>query len=61
MPQQHKLEAGERPHHEDFAVGEMQQAQHAKDQRIADGDQGVGAAEHHAVDELLQEHWPSPS
>src|ERR1700680_3055802 len=58
MPQQHKLKACERAHHEHFAVSEMQQAQHAKDEGVADRDQGVGAAEHHPVDELLQEHWP---
>ena len=61
MPQQHKLQACERPHHEDFTMGEMQQSQHAKHKGIADRDQGVGAAEHHAVDELLQEHWPWPN
>src|ERR1700738_3771710 len=61
MPQQHKLKACERAHHEHFAVSEMQQAQHAKDEGVADGDQGVGAAEHHPVDELLQEHWVLPT
>ena len=56
MPQQHDLKPGEGAHHEDFAVREMQKTQHSKDQRVPDGDQRVGAAEHHPVCELLQKH-----
>ena len=46
----------ERADHEHLAVREVQHAEHAEDQRVADGDQRVHGAEHHAVDELLGEH-----
>ena len=56
-------EAGERQrqpdvgaHHEDLAVRQMEQVQHAEDERVADRDERVGAAEHQPVDELLDEH-----
>ena len=50
------LHAGEGADHEHLAVGEVQEPQHAEDQGIADRDQGIGAAQHHAVGELLQKH-----
>ena len=53
---QHDLQADERADHEHFAVREMQHPQDAEDQRIADGDEGIGAAQHHAIGELLYKH-----
>ena len=53
--QQHNLQAGKRAHHEDLAMGEVQKPQDAKDQRVADCDERVGAAEHHSVGELLRQ------
>jgi len=58
-----RREAGERQRqahvgadHEDLAVGQVEQVQHAEDERVTDRDQGIGAAEHQPVDELLGEH-----
>ena len=42
--------------HEDLTMGQVEQVQHAENERITDRDQGVGAAEHQPVDELLGEH-----
>src|SRR5262249_37484740 len=42
--------------HEHFAVREIEQIEHAENQRVADRHQRVGSAEHETVDELLVEH-----
>ena len=52
----HQEQADEGADHEDFAVREIQQVQHAEDQRVADRHQRVGGAEHQAVDQLLINH-----
>ena len=43
------------PDHEDIAVGEVDQQQHAVDHGIAQGDEGIKAAPLQGVDEVLQE------
>ena len=48
-------EADERPDHEDVAVGEVQQLEHAVDERVAEGDQRVRAALGQAVERQLRE------
>ena len=52
----HQEQADEGADHEDFAVREIQQVEHAEDQRVADRHQRVGRAEHQAVDQLLIDH-----
>ena len=52
----HQIKPGEGAHHEHFAVREIEQLQHAENQRIADGNQGVRRPEHQAVDQLLIDH-----
>ena len=52
----HQEQADEGADHEDFAMREIKQAQHAEDQRVADRHQRVGRAEHQAVDQLLVNH-----
>ncbi len=54
-------EADKGPGHEDLAVGEIDQGDDAVDHGVAQGDQGVGAAQGHTVYQLLQEHCVSPS
>jgi hypothetical protein len=49
-------EPHERADHEDLAVGQMQHAQHAEDQRVPDRDERVHRAQHDAVDQLLEQH-----
>ncbi len=49
-------QTGVRADHENLTVSQVEQVQHAEDERVADRDQGVGAAEHQPVDELLGEH-----
>ena len=43
-------------HHEDGALREVDDAQHAEDQREAEREEGVDAAERQGVEELLFEH-----
>jgi hypothetical protein len=45
---------GEGADHEDVAVGEVDEAQHAVDHGVAEGDQGVDRAKGQAIEELLQ-------
>ncbi len=42
-------------HHQQVAVGEVDEAQDAVDHGVADGDEGVETAQGQAVDQLLQE------
>ena len=49
-------QADEGADHEHFAVREIEQVEHAEDQRVADRHQRIGRAEHQAVDQLLVEH-----
>ena len=56
LNQMHGLHADEGADHEHLAVGEVQDTQDAEDQGIADGDEGIGAAQHDAIGELLQKH-----
>src|SRR5262249_32162414 len=42
--------------HENFAVREVEQVEHAEDQRVADRHQRIGGTEHQAVYELLVKH-----
>src|SRR5690606_1324685 len=42
--------------HEDFAVGEVDQLQDAVDHRVTERDEGVDAAEHESVEDLLQQY-----
>jgi hypothetical protein len=46
--------ADERADHEHLAVGEVDQADDAVDHGVAQGDQGIHAAQHQAVDDLLE-------
>ena len=43
---------GEDADHEDLGVGEVDEPQHAVDERVAEGDQGVDRAERQPVDRL---------
>src|SRR5690606_12514499 len=47
-------EADESTHHEDVAVGEIDQAQDSVDHRIAQRNQGIDAAELQGIERLLQ-------
>ena len=49
-----EIKAGERAEHEDIAVREIDEAQHAINHRVAQRDQRVDRAEREAVDELLE-------
>ena len=49
---------GEDPDHEDLGVGEVDEPQHAVDQRVAEGDQGVDRAQREAVKRLRPELVP---
>ena len=46
---------GEGPHHEDLAVGEVDQLDDPVDHRVAQRDEAVGGPQHGAVDDLLEE------
>ena len=48
-------ERGERADHHHLAVGEVDEAEHAVDHGVAERDQRVDAAEHQAVENLLQQ------
>ena len=48
-------EPGEGAHHEDLAVGEVDELDDPVDHRVAEGDEAVGGAQHRAVDQLLEE------
>ena len=50
--------AGERAHHVDLAVREVEELQDPVDHRVAERDQSVDAPERHPVDELLHEEVP---
>ena len=50
-----RAEADERAHHEHVAVGEVQELEDAVDERVAECDQGVDAAERQAVQRELDE------
>jgi hypothetical protein len=52
----HEEQPGERADHEYLAVREIEELQHAEDQRVADRDQGIRRPEHQAVDQLLVNH-----
>ena len=56
---QHDEQPDERADHEHLAVRQMHEVQHPEHERVADRDEGVGAPQHHAVDELLEEHMRS--
>ena len=46
-------------HHFELAH-QMQQTQHAEDERVSDGDERVRAAQHDAVRQLLEQRWTPP-
>src|SRR5439155_13525198 len=48
-------EADERPDHEDVAVGEVEQLQDSVDERVAERDEGIGAALRQPVERELDE------
>ena len=50
-----RAEADERPDHEHVAVGEIEELQDPVDERVAERDQGVDAAQREAVDRELDE------
>jgi len=52
----HKQKADIRAHHENAAVRHVDDVQHAEDQRVTDGDDGIGASQRKAVDKLLKKH-----
>ena len=52
---QHEGQPDVRADHRDFPVREVQEVQHAEDQRVADGDEGIAAAQHQPIDDLLDE------
>ena len=54
-PAGHGRPGGEAADRDDLPVGEVDQVGEAVDERHADGDQRIHAADHHPVDELLEE------
>jgi hypothetical protein len=50
-----RVEAREGAHHEDVAVGEVDELDDAVDHRVAEGYEGVDEAELESVQEILQE------
>ena len=52
----HHQQDDEGREHEEIGVREIQHAQHPEDERVADPDQRVDAAQREAVDELLSQH-----
>ena len=53
---QDQKQPDEGANHEHFAVREIEQVEHAENQRVADRDQRIGSAEHQAIDQLLVNH-----
>src|SRR5207302_10363314 len=53
-------ERSEGAEHEHLLVGEVQDVEHAEDERVADGEEGVDASEEDAVDRLLHAVTASP-
>jgi len=51
----HRIEAGERAHHEHVAMGEVDQLHDAVDHRVSQGDEGVDASELQPVQDVLKE------
>jgi hypothetical protein len=58
--QRQDAEADERADHVDVAVREVEQLQDPVDERIAERDQRIDAAEDDPVDRELEEERPSP-
>ena len=50
-----RVEARKGAHHEDVAMGEVDELDDAVDHRVAEGDEGVDEAELEAVQQVLQE------
>jgi len=53
--------AGERAHHQYLAVGEVDQVDDAVDHGVAQRDQGIHAAQHQTIDDLLNQDFHSVS
>jgi len=52
---------GHGTHHEHFAVGEVDQVDHAVDHRVSECDQRIDASQHQPVDHLLNESFHRPN
>src|SRR3989304_2260002 len=57
----HDHHPDERPEHEDLAVGHVDDVQHAEDEGVPQGDDGVDAPQGDAVDQLLGKHETTPA